>query len=120
MKLYVTKDPKNMGELITIDIHDVLYIENSERTVILHTSDGEYYPLLPTLSTFEHHMKQFDFHRLDRTNLVNMNKIKKFDEDRSLVFFQEQETKNGKYGTVSSNSKRVVKRKLKGHNKGGE
>ncbi|WP_270166395.1 LytTR family DNA-binding domain-containing protein [Paenibacillus sp. SYP-B4298] len=113
MKLYVTRDPKNTGELIIIDLQDVLYIENHERTVILHTMDGEYYPLLPTLSTYEQHMQQYNFHRLDRTNLVNLNKVKKYDEERSLVFFEDQETKNSKYGTVSNSSKRVLKKLIK-------
>ncbi|MFS0723026.1 LytTR family DNA-binding domain-containing protein [Paenibacillus sp. 1P07SE] len=112
MKFYVTKDPKNMGELITIDVEDVIFIENSERSVLLHTADGQYYPLMPTLSTYEHHMKSYNFQRLDRTNLVNLNKIEQFDEERSLVFFTGTETKSGKYGTVSNNMKRVLKKWL--------
>ncbi|XEC93905.1 LytTR family DNA-binding domain-containing protein [Paenibacillus tarimensis] len=117
MKLYVTNDPKNIGELITIDIEDVIYIETNERTMIIHTLDGEYYPLLPTLSTYEHHMKQYGFDRLDRTNLVNTNKIKTFDEGHSLVFFEEPVTKKSKYGTVSNSAKRMVKNLLEERDK---
>ncbi|HZG56346.1 LytTR family DNA-binding domain-containing protein [Paenibacillus sp.] len=112
MILYVTRDPKNMGELITINIHDVIYIETYERAVVFHTLDGEYYPLLPTLSTYEHHLKRLCFQRLDRTNLVNLQKVKSFDEGRALVFFDDKDTKNGKYGTVSISAKGLVKKWL--------
>lgn len=108
MKLYVTKDAKNTGELITLDIEDVIYIESGERNVVIHTMDGEYYPLMPTLSTFEHHMKPYGFNRLDRTNLVNSNKIRKYDEVRSLVFFEDHITEKSKFGTVSSSAKKLV------------
>ncbi len=113
MKFYVTKDPKNIGELITLDIDDIIFIESGERTVVIHTLDGEYYPLLPTLSTFEHHMKKYGFDRLDRTNLVNFKKIRKFDEARSLVFFEDQITEKSKYGTVSSSAKKMVMKKFR-------
>lgn len=112
MKLYVTEDAKNFGDLITIDIDDVIYIESGERTVIIHTIDGEYYPLMPTLSTFEHHMKKHGFNRLDRTNLVNTTKIKDFDESRSLVYFEKPVTKKSKFGTVSSSAKKMVENLL--------
>lgn len=113
MKLYVTKDPKNFGELIALDLNDVVYIESYERTIRFHTLDGEYYPLQPSLSTYETHISQMGFDRLDRTNLVNMNKIKRFDEKRELVFFEDDYTINSKYGTVSSSSKSKVKKLLR-------
>lgn len=115
MKLYVTRDSKNMGELITLDLEDVIYIENYERTVLLHTTNGQFYSLMPSLSTYEHHIKQFDFKRLDRTNLVNLNKISHFDEERSLVFFKGVEEKDSKYGTVSRSMKNSLKKILDQH-----
>lgn len=118
MILYVTRDPNNTGELIPIHIEDVIYIGKLERTVILHTLDGEYYPLMPTLSTFEQHMKPYGFHRLDRTNLVNIDKVAGYDEKRSLVFFEETKAKSSKYGTVSNSMKRAVQRSLEERERG--
>ncbi|WP_020617048.1 LytTR family DNA-binding domain-containing protein [Paenibacillus daejeonensis] len=113
MKLHVTRDPRNLGELLTLDLKDVLYIENYERTVLLHTTSGRYYSLVPSLSTYEHHLKSYGFKRLDRTNLVNLREIESFDEQRSLVFFKNTQSAKDKFGTVSSRMMEVVRRFLK-------
>ncbi|TFE22621.1 LytTR family transcriptional regulator DNA-binding domain-containing protein [Cohnella luojiensis] len=85
----VTKDKNNEGEVIMMDMADVLYIQTEDGAVVFHTSEGRVYPLVPSLSMYAKHTESLGFQKLDRTNLVNMNKLRAFDEKRGLVFFDE-------------------------------
>jgi DNA-binding LytR/AlgR family response regulator len=85
----VTKDRNNDGEVIMMDIAEVLYIQIEDGAVVFHTSEGRFYPLVPSLSMYAKHTEAHGFLKLDRTNLVNMNKLKVFDEKRGLVYFDE-------------------------------
>jgi DNA-binding LytR/AlgR family response regulator len=86
----VTKDRNNEGEVIMLDMADVNYIQTEDGAVVFHTPEGRFYPLVPSLSMYAKHTESFGFQKLDRTNLVNMNKVKAFDEKRGLVYFEEQ------------------------------
>ena len=85
----VTKDRNNEGEVIMMDMADVLYIQTEDGAVVFHTSGGRVYPLVPSLSMYAKHTESIGFHKLDRTNLVNMGKLREFDEKRGLVFFDD-------------------------------
>lgn len=83
----VTRDRNNEGEVIMIDIKDVLYIQTEDGAVVFQTESGKYYPLVPSLSMYAKAVGDKGFEKLDRINLVNMRKVKRFDPKRGMVFF---------------------------------
>ncbi|RKP53177.1 LytR family transcriptional regulator [Cohnella endophytica] len=89
MKQPVTRDRNNESEIIMMDMSEVLYIQTEDGAVVFHTSNGRVYPLVPSLSMYAKHTESMGFRKLDRTNLVNMKKLKAFDEKRGLVYFDE-------------------------------
>lgn len=113
MKYPVTPDPNNFEEVIMLDLEDIVKIEVHGRSVAFHTKTKVFYPLTWTISTLEHHLKDYDFQRLDRNNLVNINRITHIDEERALVFFDSEITKLSKFATISSKEKARVKKELK-------
>jgi len=97
----VTRDRNNNSEVILMDMTDVLYIQIEDGAVVFYTDEGRFYPLVPSLSMYAKHTEAFGFHRLDRTNLVNMSKIKAFDEHRGIVYFDEAAEPAGPSATVA-------------------
>lgn len=113
MRFPVTRDPGNFTEVIELDMQDVDFIEtHSSGYVVFHTRDEVFYPLIPKLSVLEKHLEHLGFVRLDRTNLSNIGKIRHFDEERSLVYFQEHISKSSKYSTVSHRMKKMLKERM--------
>ncbi|TMV49481.1 LytTR family transcriptional regulator [Paenibacillus mesophilus] len=112
MKYPVTPDPDNFQQVVMLDLQDIVKIEVNDRSVTFHTLEQVYYPLVWTISTLEPHLQQFGFHRLDRNNLVNLNKVTYFDEERALVFFDSEITNNSKFATISNREKIKVKKEM--------
>lgn len=112
MKYPVTPDPNNFEEIFMLDLADIVKVEVHDRSVTFHTRTDTYYPLTWTISTLEHHLKAFDFQRLDRNNLVNMNKITHMDEERALVFFDTTITNLSKFATISNREKSRLKQEI--------
>ncbi|MGG1313661.1 LytTR family transcriptional regulator DNA-binding domain-containing protein [Cohnella laeviribosi] len=109
----VTRDPGNFSEVIELDLRDVDYIETHQTGfVVFHTKDEVFYPVVPKLSILEKHLEDLGFLRLDRTNLSNIEKIRYYDEERSLVFFNDKISKSSKFTTVSSSMKKMLKNRL--------
>ncbi|MFC4302381.1 LytTR family transcriptional regulator DNA-binding domain-containing protein [Cohnella boryungensis] len=84
-----------------MDMAQVLYIQTEDGAVVFLTSEGRFYPLVPSLSMYAKHTEQIGFQKLDRTNLVNMNLIRRFDEKRGLVFFEKEEDANSQSAIVA-------------------
>lgn len=97
----VTKDRNNDGEVIMMDMAEVLYIQTEDGAVVFHTSEGRYYPLVPSLSMYAKHTENIGYQKLDRTNLVNMKRVKSFDEKRGLVYFEEDAGPNSQSAIVA-------------------
>lgn len=95
-------------QLVTIDMSDVLYICFEGSRLVYHTEDDCYYQVT-SLQDLEQHLKGLSFEKLDRPYLVNMNKIKKFDKNRRVVYFTGQPDKTSKYVTVASLKVHLVK-----------
>lgn len=93
-------------ELVLLDLSEVLYINIEKRNIVYHTLDQKYYHL-STLSELYDHFFDSGFDLLDKTNLVNMNKIKKLDGKQGKVYFEEEPTEDSKYATVA-----FIKQKL--------
>jgi DNA-binding LytR/AlgR family response regulator len=113
MRFPVTRDPGNFSEVIELDLSEVDFIEtHSSGYVVFHRGEETFYPLIPKLSVLESHLERFGFLRLDRTNLSNIGKIRRFDEERLLVYFSDTVTKTSKFSTVSARMKRTLKERL--------
>ncbi|WP_158289309.1 LytTR family transcriptional regulator DNA-binding domain-containing protein [Paenibacillus flagellatus] len=93
-------------ELVLLDLNDVLYINIEKRNIVYHTLDEKYYHM-STLSELYDHFFDNGFDLLDKTNLVNLNKIKKLDNKQGKVYFEENPTGDSKYATVA-----FIKQKL--------
>ncbi|WP_239618861.1 LytTR family transcriptional regulator DNA-binding domain-containing protein [Cohnella mopanensis] len=97
----VTRDRNNDGEVIMMDMADVLYIQTEDGAVVFHTPEGRFFPLVPSLSMYAKHTDNINFQKLDRTNLVNMKKVKVFDEKRGMVFFEDDAGPNSPSAIVA-------------------
>lgn len=87
-------------KLEIIDINDVDYIENEGRRVIYHIGNRKFYQIT-NKSELEALLYTRGFDALDRPYLVNMRKIRHFDQEYGKVFFEENPTANSKYATVA-------------------
>jgi DNA-binding LytR/AlgR family response regulator len=90
------------GQKSFVQIHmdDVDFIENDGRRAVLHIGDEKYY-LITTKSELDEWLSSRGFDMLDRSNLVNLKKIKAFDEQYGKVYFTENPTKDSKYAVVA-------------------
>lgn len=88
------------SELVLLDLREVLYINIEKRNIVYHTLDQKFYHL-STLSELYDHFFDMGFDLLDKTNLVNMNKIKKLDSKQGKVYFEEAPQEESKYATVA-------------------
>jgi DNA-binding LytR/AlgR family response regulator len=114
MQIPVTRDRKNQTEIIILDMNDVLYMHMEGHTVVYHTMHEHFYHLMPSLSALSTHVQGLGFEKLDRINLVNVNKIKYFDEKLGIVYFQleNEVTKKSKSATVAFLNKAKLKNRL--------
>lgn len=97
---------ENETKLVMLDLEDVLYINIEKRNIVYHTLDNKYYHL-STLTELYDHFFDSGFDLLDKTNLVNLNKIKKLDGKQGKIYFEENPTSDSKYATVA-----FIKQKL--------
>jgi len=88
MLIPVTRDKDNQTEIVMLDLNDVIYMHLEDRTLVYHTLKEHFYHLMPSLSVLAKHTEAINFERLDRINLVNMNKIRHFDDEFAKVYFQ--------------------------------
>lgn len=93
-------DPNGKKSFVCINMEDVDYFENDGRKAVLHIGEEKYY-LITTKSEIEEWLMPRGFDVLDRSNLVNLKKIKDFDEQYGKVYFTENPTKDSKYAIVA-------------------
>lgn len=87
-------------ELATINLSDVLYISNEGSKLVFHTMEEQYYQIT-SIQELEQHLHEISFEKLDRPYLVNMKKVKSYDQDHRLVYFDENPKKGSKFVTVA-------------------
>lgn len=88
------------GNPSTINTDDLIAIKPTADGPEFYTKDGMYfYPT--TMEEMLLMYKDMGFERLDRTNLVNMNKVKVFDPKARKVYFDDPWSKESKFATVS-------------------
>jgi DNA-binding LytR/AlgR family response regulator len=96
-------------ELVELDLKEVLYINIEDRNIVYHTMEGKYYQI-SKLSELDEHLFELGFDLLDKTNLVNMNKVKHFDSKFGKIFFEETPSRTSKYASVAA-----IQQKLRKH-----
>jgi len=98
-------------ELACISLHDVDYMEIEGRKIVYHVGQQKFRHI-STLSELEEHLGLEGFDMLDKTNLVNLNRVASFDESQGKVYFQEPVTGNSKYATVALIKQKLIKREM--------
>lgn len=116
--LKVSED-RESGKLVSIDLSDVLYMSVDGAKLVFFTEEGRYYQLT-SIQEYEKHLKHHQFEKLDRPYLVNMKKVRKFDPDLRLVYFQEDicpdHQSKAQHVTVAQTKVNLVKKYLPASN----
>jgi DNA-binding LytR/AlgR family response regulator len=105
----IKKQPDGNHELFWLNIENIVKIEIDKRNVVFHTLEDVYYPL-STLSDYEEHFFRYGFDLLDKSNLVNMELVKKVDPIFGKVFFEDEPKANSKYAHIAA-----IQQKVRGH-----
>jgi len=100
MKIPVTRDKNNDSSVVMLDTNDILFIQSEDGNIVFQTESDCYYPLAPSLSTYVKHLEEHGFHKLDRINLVNKNKIMAYNHEQGKVIFNPNAAE-GKSATVA-------------------
>lgn len=112
MKMTVLKVlPDGSTELACISLLEVDYMEIEGRKIVYHV-DQEKYRHISTLSELEEHLGQEGFDMLDKTNLVNLNRVASFDDVQGKVYFQDPVTAHSKYATVALIKQKLIRREI--------
>ena len=112
MKMTVLKVcPDGSTELACISLLDVDFMEIEGRKIVYHV-DAVKYRHISTLSELEEHLGSEGFDMLDKTNLVNLNRVASFDADQGKVFFQDPVTNESKYATVALIKQKLIRREI--------
>jgi DNA-binding LytR/AlgR family response regulator len=96
-------------ELVELDLNEVLYINIEDRNIVYHTIDNKYYQITK-LSELDEHLFELGFDLLDKTNLVNMNKVMHFDSRFGKIFFEASPSRTSKFASVAA-----IQQKLRKH-----
>jgi len=87
-------------ELECINLYDVDFIETDKRKIIYFIDEKKYYQIT-TKSELDQFLYDEGFESLDRPNLVNLSKIRKFDEGLGKVYFVEEPDDKSTFATVA-------------------
>jgi len=104
-------DPDGSTELACISLLEVDYMEIEGRKIVYHVGEQKYRHI-STLSELEEHLAEDGFDMLDKTNLVNLNRVATFDEYQGKVYFQEPVTGRSKYATVALIKQKIIRREM--------
>lgn len=103
--LSVTKDVDGAEGLIQLPINQIAYMEflRSKNRVLVHTAKNEYY-LMGTLQYWQRAIAAVG-HRfvwVDRTYVVNIDRIRVMDSIRHIAFFEDSPSKSSKNCTLTN------------------
>jgi DNA-binding LytR/AlgR family response regulator len=87
-------------KLESINLFEVDFIESDKRRIVYYIGNKKYFHL-STKSEFDELLLQEGFVSLDRPNLVNLRKIRSFNEEYGKVFFEENPTSTSIFCTVA-------------------
>lgn len=99
-------------QLECINLSEVDFIEVEKRRIVYHIGDRKFFHL-STKTEFDELLIHEGFLSLDRPNLVNLKKIRSFNENYGIVYFEEKPTTKSKSCTVAKIKESLVKNLLK-------
>lgn len=112
--LYMTVlkiNPDKTESLEQINLYDVDFIETEKRRIVYHIGADTYYQIA-SKAELDEFLIHKGFDPLDRPNLVNLRKIRKFDEDYGKVYFVENPDSKSKSATVAKIKYQFIKKLL--------
>lgn len=75
-------------KLVWVKLQDICKVIIEKRTLVYVTAQGRYYALT-TLEDVASHFDSFGFSSTDKTNIVNLNQVKDYNEELGIVYFHE-------------------------------
>lgn len=97
------------GEYVELSINEIQMVQVESRVLVFYTEKGKY-KHLHTLTELEEMLEPQGFDMLDKTNLVNLKKVVRYDEDTGKVFFTKTSDEDVKYATVSMLKQKLVRK----------
>ena len=101
----VTEDTEGSSGIISLPICDIVYIEYDSKIdrVIIHTIDSMYYTV-GTLKYWHNALNSsgYNFAAVDRTNVVNLDKLVRLDKVYHVGYFEEVVTETSKRCTFTN------------------
>lgn len=94
-------------EFVIINLREVDYIDRESKYIVFHM-DGEKYYHFSAMTEFEDLLEKAGFDALDRSNLVNMGKIKSYDKAYGKVYFEDPPKSDSDYATVAKVKEKAV------------
>ncbi|SET03385.1 LytTr DNA-binding domain-containing protein [Salinibacillus kushneri] len=95
---------------VMINLNDVDYIESENRRLVYYIGDKRYLQITK-LSEMKSVLNEQDgFVSLDRTNLVNLNKVKEYDQNLGNVYFDQKSESEGKrsFTTIAKIKQKIL------------
>lgn len=74
------------GSIHILDIQDVIALKKRGKAIEYYT-ETEVFEHITSLESLVSFLQGYGYERLDRDNIVNMNKISRFDEETNKVIF---------------------------------
>lgn len=116
----IRDDGNNLPTIEEINLDEVDMIETVNRKIVYHIGDVTYYQIT-NRSDLDDILSKRGFDNLDKSNLVNLRKIRNFDEELGKVYFTENPNKDSKFALVARIKYKFVANLIKrivAHNNG--
>ncbi len=84
-----------------IDLYEVDYVEVVNKKIIYHITNKTYAQISSLAELTRIFTPEQGFDSLDRPNIVNLKKIRRFDKTMGKVYFEEYPNKSSVYATVA-------------------
>lgn len=79
------------GEIIEVEIRDIVYIESDKHKLMVHLRTGKVYEMYGKISEQEELLSAYRFARIHKSFLVNCKYIKKFQDEQVQVAYAPKE-----------------------------
>jgi DNA-binding LytR/AlgR family response regulator len=74
-------------EIVDIEVNDVVYSSIESGVITYVTEDGLTYYQIITVEEQERYLERFNFRRVERGYIVNMERVLGFDPERHVLYF---------------------------------
>lgn len=95
------KESNGQVKPVTIQLNDVDFIETENRKIVYYIGDSKYYQITKMQDLQQVINEENGFVSLDRINLVNLKKVKEYDENLGKVYFKEGLMENRNFATIA-------------------